>query len=69
MPIPKGFSFTTAAAIPEAWITAYQLLFKVARVKEGETALILAGASGVGTCLIQLVKYAGASCIAVSSSE
>jgi NADPH:quinone reductase-like Zn-dependent oxidoreductase len=30
MNIPKGMDFATAAAIPEAWITAYQLLFKVA---------------------------------------
>ena len=69
MDIPRGVEFTTAAAIPEAWITAYQLLFKVAKIKEDETALIMAGASGVGTVLIQLCRYAGASSIAVCSSH
>jgi len=68
MQLPKNMDFATSAAIPEAWITAYQLLHKIAKIKEGETALILAAASGVGTCLIQLCKYAGASSIAVSSS-
>jgi tumor protein p53-inducible protein 3 len=52
MQIPKGLSFEQAASIPEAWITAYQLLHKIAGIKRDETALILASASGVGTCLI-----------------
>ena len=33
MEIPRGLSFEQAAAIPEAWITAYQLLHKVAKIK------------------------------------
>ena len=69
MNIPKGMDFNTAAAIPEAWITAYQLLHKVAQIKEEETALIMAGASGVGTVLIQLCKFAGAHSVAVCSSH
>jgi tumor protein p53-inducible protein 3 len=32
MNIPKGVDFEVAAAIPEAWITAYQLLHKVAKI-------------------------------------
>jgi len=62
--IPKGMTFGQAAAIPEQWITAYQLLFDVAKAKEGETALVLAAASGVGTSLIQLCKSAGLNSIA-----
>ena len=54
MNVPKGLSFSQAAGIPEAWITAYQLLYRVAQVQEGETVLIHSSASGVGTCLIQL---------------
>ena len=69
MNVPRGMDFATAAAIPEAWITAYQLLFKVAKIQKDETALIMAGASGVGTVLIQLCKYVGASSIAVCSSH
>lgn len=52
MPVPHNYEFIQAAAIPEAFITAYQLLFKIAQIKKGETALVLAGASGIGTCLI-----------------
>lgn len=64
MNLPKGMAFNQAAAIPEQWITAYQLLFKVANIQPGETALVLAAASGVGTSLIQLCKLTGANSIA-----
>lgn len=69
MNIPNGMDFETAAAIPEAWITAYQLLFKVAKIQRDETALIIAGASGVGTVLIQLCKYVGAHSIVICSTH
>ncbi len=67
--MPENLSFVQAAAIPEAWITAYQLLFKIAKIKTEQTALIFAAASGVGTSLIQLCKLAGAHSIAVASSH
>ncbi|XP_063771354.1 quinone oxidoreductase PIG3 [Pseudophryne corroboree] len=60
MPIPSGMSDTDAAAIPEAWLTAFQLLHFVGKVQKGETVLIHAGASGVGTAAIQLCRLAGA---------
>ncbi|XP_075057459.1 quinone oxidoreductase PIG3 [Mixophyes fleayi] len=60
MPIPPGMSDTDAAAIPEAWLTAFQLLHFVGKVQKGETVLIHAGASGVGTAAIQLCRLAGA---------
>ena len=69
MKIPKGFSFTDAAAIPEQWITAYQLLHFIARIKEDETCLIHGAAGGVGTCLIQLTELAKAHSIAVASTS
>lgn len=59
MPIPPGMTDTNAAAIPEAWLTAYQLLHFVGKVQKGETVLIHAGASGVGTAAIQLCRFAG----------
>lgn len=59
MPIPTGMTDTDAAAIPEAWLTAYQLLHFVGKVQKGETVLIHAGASGVGTAAIQLCRLAG----------
>ncbi|XP_030644921.1 quinone oxidoreductase PIG3 [Chanos chanos] len=60
MPVPKHLTLVQAAAVPEAWLTAYQLLHFIARVKQGETVLIHAGASGVGTAAIQLVRLAQA---------
>jgi len=54
--IPDNLSFDEAAAIPEAYLTAYQTLFMIGGVTEGQTVLLHAGASGVGTSAIQLLK-------------
>lgn len=65
--LPENLSFTKAAAIPEAFITAFQALYWIADLQEGENVLIHAGASGVGTAAIQLVKQAGAKAIVTAS--
>lgn len=65
---PPKLTLEQLAAIPEVWMTAFQLLNLVAKVEHGETALILAAASGVGTSLIQLCKRQGIKSIAVASS-
>jgi len=59
LPIPSGFSFSEAAAIPEVFATAYLNLFMEARLVPGERALLHAGASGVGTAAIQLCRAFG----------
>mmetsp|Transcript_4030 Transcript_4030/g.4937 ORF Transcript_4030/g.4937 Transcript_4030/m.4937 type:complete len:315 (+) Transcript_4030:64-1008(+) len=70
MEIPNGISFRHAAAIPETWLTAYQLLFFVAQVKSSDTVLIHAAGSGVGTAAIQLCsKIVGARVIATAGSQ
>ena len=69
MNVPAGMSFAEAASIPEAWTTAYQLLYEIAKVKPDETVLIHAAASGVGTSLIQLCGHLGASSIAICSNQ
>ncbi|XP_034431380.1 quinone oxidoreductase PIG3 [Hippoglossus hippoglossus] len=56
MPVPPTLTLSQAAAIPEAWLTAFQLLALVAQVKEGEVVLAHAGGSGVGTAAVQLVR-------------
>ena len=56
MPIPAGFDLTTAAALPEVFLTAYLNVFREAGLREGETLLVHGGASGVGTAAIQLAK-------------
>ena len=67
MPVPKNISLEEAAAIPEAYLTAYQSLVWLAGIKPEDKVLIHAGASGVGTAAIQLVKHVGATCIITSS--
>ncbi|HEX7580097.1 MAG TPA: NAD(P)H-quinone oxidoreductase, partial [Thermoanaerobaculia bacterium] len=68
MAIPPGMKFEEAAAIPEAWFTAYLNLFREAGLKRGETVLVHAAASGVGTAAIQLAKRAGARVVATVRS-
>jgi len=54
--IPENISFTEAAAIPEAFITAHDALFTQANLEENETLLIHAAGSGVGLAALQLAK-------------
>lgn len=56
MPIPDGWSFSQAAAVPEVYFTAQETIFTLAGLKSGETILIHAGASGVGTAGIQMAR-------------
>jgi putative PIG3 family NAD(P)H quinone oxidoreductase len=63
MPIPAGWDFEKAAAMPEVFLTAYVNIFMEADFQPGETVLIHGGASGVGTAAIQMVKEAGGTVI------
>ncbi|MGL4391683.1 MAG: alcohol dehydrogenase catalytic domain-containing protein, partial [Carnobacterium maltaromaticum] len=56
MLIPENLYFEEAAGLPEVFLTAYQTLYWLGELKENETVLIHAGASGVGTAAIQLAK-------------
>jgi putative PIG3 family NAD(P)H quinone oxidoreductase len=69
LPLPGDWSFEQGAAIPEAWLTAYSNLFMEGGLTDGETVLIHAGASGVGTAAIQLARSAGAHVVITAGSE
>lgn len=69
IPIPENLTFEEGAAIPEVFLTAYLNLFNLGRLTKGNTVLIHAGASGVGTAAIQLAKEANANIIATAGSE
>ncbi|CAJ1073306.1 quinone oxidoreductase PIG3 [Xyrichtys novacula] len=69
MPVPSNLTLSQAAAVPEAWLTAFQLLVFVAQVKEGEVVLVHAGASGVGTAAVQLVRLFGAVPVVTAGSS
>ncbi len=67
--MPDSLDFETAAAAPLVLITAWEALFDRARLHEGQTALIHAGAGGVGHVAIQLAKITGARVIATVSNQ
>ena len=62
-------SLAELASIPEAFMTAYQLLFFVSRVSPGESVLIHAGASSVGQALIQMCVRIGVAVFATSRTR
>jgi len=60
MPIPDGWNFEQAAAVSEVFFTANETLFTLGGLSSGETVLIHAGGSGVGTAGTQMAHQAGA---------
>ena len=69
MPIPKNCSMVEAAAIPEAFATAYLNLFIEGKIKEGNTLLMNAGASGLASVIIPMAKAFGIRVITTVLSE
>jgi putative PIG3 family NAD(P)H quinone oxidoreductase len=67
-PVPENLSWTNAAAVPEVFITAHDALFTQASLQPGETVLIHAAGSGVGTAAIQLVRASGGRSFGTSRS-
>ncbi len=59
MPLPKNCTMVEAAAIPEAFATAYLNLFTEGKIKEGNTLLMHAGASGLASVIIPMAKAFG----------
>lgn len=66
---PRGLSLVEAASLPEVFATAYLNLYMEARLRFHETALLHAGASGVGTAAIQLCREFGNPCYVTAGSE
>ena len=69
MPVPKNCSMVEAAAIPEAFATAYLNLFIEGGLKEGNTLLMNAGASGLASVIIPMAKAFGARVITTVLSD
>lgn len=68
IPLPRSMSWTDAAAIPEVFITASDALFNRLELRTGETVLIHAVGSGVGTAGLQIARVAGARVIGTARS-
>ena len=66
--IPEDFPFTEAAAVPLVFQTAWRALIGQARLRAGETVLIVGAGGGVATAAIQIAKLTGAYVYAVTST-
>ncbi len=66
LPVPDVMALVDAAAVPEAFLTAFDALRIRARLQSGERLLIHAIGSGVGTAALQLGKLAGATVVGTS---
>lgn len=69
MPVPANCSMVEAAAIPEAFATAYLNLFLKGGLKPGNTVLMQAGTSGLASVVIPMAKAFGARVITTVRSE
>ena len=68
-PKPRGITHEQAAAIPLTALTAWQAMFEVGELSEGQQVLIHGGSGGVGTMAVQLAKARGAKVAATASAE
>jgi NADPH:quinone reductase-like Zn-dependent oxidoreductase len=69
LPVPPSMPLEAAAAIPEAFLTAYDALFALGAARPGEVVLLHAAASGVGTAAAQMAAVVGARVIGLSRSQ
>ncbi len=68
LPVPSGFTFTEAAAVPETYFTVWHNVFERGGLQPGETLLVHGGTSGIGTTAIQLATARGSQVIVTAGS-
>lgn len=68
-PLPQNLTFEEGAAFPLVFMTSYHMLFSRGQLTKGETVLIMAGGSGIGSAGIQIAKALGAKVITTVGSE
>lgn len=69
LPMPAGISYEEGAAIPLVYLTAWEMLVNKARVKPGDTVLVVAASSGVGSAAVQIALMHGARVIATAGTS
>lgn len=69
LPKPARLSFEEAACLPLTFLTAWTMLVKRAQLRPGETVLVHAAGSGVGSAAVQIAKLLGATVIATASTD
>ncbi|MCI4040044.1 type I polyketide synthase [Streptomyces sp. TRM75563] len=68
-PMPDGWTFRRAAAVPVAYLTAYYGLVELGKLRAGESVLVHTGTGGVGTAALQLARHLGAVAHATASPD
>lgn len=68
-PKPRGYSWAQAAALPLVGLTTFRALFTRARLRAGETLLVLGAGGGVATMAVAMAAGIGATVVVTSSSE
>lgn len=69
LPKPKSLGFPEAACLPLTFLTAWTMLVRRAQLQAGETVLVQAAGSGVGSAAVQIGKLLGAKVIATTSTD
>jgi alcohol dehydrogenase len=69
IPVPKGVALRDAACAPIGFSTVQHMLFDNAKLEPGETVLVHAGGSGIGTAAIKMAKAIGATVIATVGDD
>jgi NADPH:quinone reductase-like Zn-dependent oxidoreductase len=69
MPYPEKLDWVHAAAVPLVFLTAWHMLVTRAQLRPGESVLVIAAGSGVGSAAVQIAKFFGAHVIATAGSD
>ena len=69
MPYPENLDWVHAAAVPLVFLTAWHMLVSRAQLRPGDSVLVIAAGSGVGSAAVQVAKFFGAHVIATAGSD
>jgi len=69
IPIPDSLDFVSAASVPLVFLTAWHMLVGKAKLRAGDTVLVLGAGSGVGSAAIQICRMLGATVITTAGDE
>jgi NADPH:quinone reductase-like Zn-dependent oxidoreductase len=69
VPVPDGVDAVAAETVVVNGVTAWQMMYRTAKVKRGDTIVVLGANGGVGSTLVQLAKHAGIKVIGTASAR
>ncbi|HUQ58614.1 medium chain dehydrogenase/reductase family protein [Lentzea sp.] len=69
VPVPDGVDAAAAETVVVNGVTAWQMMYRTAKVKRGDTIVVLGANGGVGSTLVQLARHAGIKVIGTASAR